>query len=269
MDFLCLYVTGRLFHLRMRAVRLGMAAALGAVYAVAEVFWRSGGLLLLFLQAAVAVLMTAAAFGRKRCGMYAAVLWLCGAGLGGLMTGIFHMMSTYTGKIMMDGNVVDLYGNVPVGAILALAGLSGAAVSLFGRAVDRGLQGGEAEVRAVMGNREIRLRCLRDSGNLLSEPYTGYPVIVIRRGDMRKLVPPELAGVFERNRPESLAEIDANMARRVKIIPVQTADWSGVMMGIVPDGLWVDGVEKMACLATARQDGDFHGLDGIVPAVLR
>lgn len=268
MDFLCLFVTGRLFHLRMRAARLAGAAAFGAIYAVAEVFWQTGGGLLLATQIGVALAMVTLAFGVRRCLLYTGVFWLCGAGLGGLMTGIFHVLQGVTGRILMEGNVVDLYGDVPAGAILALGGLSAAAVAVGGRAVNRGLRSGEAAVRAVMGEREVCLRCLRDSGNLLSEPYTGYPVIVIRREDMRKLVPAELAGVFGRNRPESLAEIDGNLARRVKIIPVQTAERSGIMMGIVPDRLWVDGAEKIACLAAARADGDFGGFDGIVPAVL-
>ena len=268
MDFLCLFVTGRLFHLRMRAGRLAVGGALGALYAVCEVFWQREGIVLLLAQVLAAVVMTAAAFGWRRCGLYAAVMWLCGAGLGGLMTGIFHVLSTYSGRLLMDGNVVELYGDVPLGAVLALAGVSAAAVGLGGRAAAKGLSGGEAEVRAVLAGKEIRLRCLRDSGNLLSEPYTGYPVIVIRMEDIRKLVPAELAGVFGRNRLETLADVEVSLARRIKIIPVSTAEGSGVMMGIIPDELWVDGREKMACLAAARTGGDFGGLDGIVPAVL-
>ena len=123
MDFLCLYVTGRLFHVRMQAGRLAIGAAIGAVYAVWAVFRQDSGVALLAAQGIVSAVMAAAAFGRRRCWLYAGVMWLCGAALGGMMTGIFHLLCNITGRVLMGGNVVDLYGNVSAGAILTAAGV--------------------------------------------------------------------------------------------------------------------------------------------------
>ena len=65
MDGLCLLLTGRLLHRRVKPWRVALASVLGGVYAVAALFPEVGTVLSLLLDAAVCLIMCALVFGGR------------------------------------------------------------------------------------------------------------------------------------------------------------------------------------------------------------
>lgn len=267
MDFLCLYLTGRFMRLRMRAGRLALGAALGALYGLCAVFWEVGAAVRILAQIAASAAMAALAFGiGRRLGLYTAVLWVCGGAMGGLMTGLYTILGRASGKVFMEGGMVNMTESVHAGGAALLAAAAAGVVALCGRAV-KGCPA-MAEIRAESAGKVLSAKCMVDSGNLLSEPYTGYAVIVLRRELLLELVPGELKGVFGRYGGASLADVDYRIARRVKLIAAEGASGSGILTAYLPDRLWVNGEEKIAYLACGGENTRFAEYDGIAPSVL-
>ena len=101
MDFLSLFITGKIMHLKLKAWRVLVAASIGGVYGVAALFFPFDGIPLVFANIACAAVMCFAAF-RSR-GKISSVFLCCllfyGVGmlLGGAMTALYSRIGKYTG----------------------------------------------------------------------------------------------------------------------------------------------------------------------------
>lgn len=170
MDFLCLALAACLARRRLRPGRMALAAALGAVYALAAWLldaW-ARGLAALTLSA---LLMTLTAFGKD-----GFRLWPLTAAAGMFYAG--------TAGFLLDRGVS------PAAVLLLGGGFTlGIAVLLRGAAV-RGR--GDFRLRLTLNSQTVTLPAFRDSGNLLRDGVTGLPVIVASETIIRPLLPPEV-----------------------------------------------------------------------------
>lgn len=202
MDFLCLLLAARLGRLRFRPGRALLAAGLGGGYALLALMgppWLGGawGLML------SALCMCLLAFGRR--------------GLRGfpllLAVGLFFwgVAEYFRGR------------RAPAGLILAGCAFSG--LGLAALLLRRGPDGeGRFEVELRLGGRRAVLPALRDSGNLLADPVSGLPVIVIPAPLARSLLPPG-------TRPERLDTLPPGG----RLIRMRTAGGVGTAMLFCPD----------------------------------
>lgn len=167
MDFLSLYAAGKLFSLSLSPGRMVPAAALGAVYAVAAVSLGWSGFWGALAAAIVSAGMSALAFGirggwRAFLRTFAAV-WGCGALLGGIMT----VFCGFVDSGVRGAPYADLY----IASALAILGLIRMAAGRIRR--------GYAHVRFCRQENTYSGKALIDSGNLLRDPLSGTPVILL------------------------------------------------------------------------------------------
>lgn len=214
MDFLSLYAAGRLLHLPLRTWRMLLGASVGALYAVMAValgfegVWGLGG------AVAIAAAMTAVAFGVRMGGRgffrtFFAV-WGSGALLGGVLTvfcGLFD-------GVFAGGSPADLYG---AAAVIVLA---------FGRLIRSHIHRGYAAIRFTYDENTYTGRALIDSGNLLTDPVSGLPVILLRASDARSFAGDETDGKF-RGAPDP----DASVRGGVRIVPMRCMGESRLLYG--------------------------------------
>lgn len=102
------------------------------------------------------------------------------------------------------------------------------------------------KIRIVMNKKEIVLNTMVDTGNMLREPITGRPVVVVERNSLYELMPKEilnnieliLGGDFEKI-PE---ELKKEYIPKLKIIPFSSlGKQNGMLIGIKPEKLEVIG----------------------------
>jgi len=173
MDFLSLYAAGKLLSLRLSAWRMSIAAGLGAVYAVAAVYFGWSGIGGAVLTALTAAGMTALSFGiREGTASFLRTffaVWVSGALLGGIMT-------VFCGFV--DGSTVSPPGmDVYASSVLAVLAVI--------RGASKKLRRGYARIRFVFADNTYEGKALIDSGNLLHDPLSGTPVILILAGEAR------------------------------------------------------------------------------------
>ncbi len=187
-DGLLLYGTARLGAAAIRWRRLLLAAVLGAVYAVAVYLPGLAFLQSLLCKLAVGTVMLLTAFGIKRStlrlgAVFAALtLALCGA--------VYAVELLRHGRFYYREN--QLFFPVSFFSLL----LTALAVSLACRLLLPRLNHAPNSVLPLeieLQGKKISLTALRDSGNTLTDPITGDPVLTAYAGAVIPLFPKELA----------------------------------------------------------------------------
>lgn len=263
MDTLALYLTAKLLHLPLRLWRLALGGALGALYSVASLFLPDGNLFATAATVLVPTLICLAAFGwqnGRAFGRQLTAFWVLSLLLGGVMTAVCYGVGVWGEKqISLGGKVEPLMGDLPFWGLLVTALLIGAVVSLL-------LKWRKPTARSVSVTVEEEARttlsALVDSGNLLTEPISGLPVIVVDRARAKTLLPSELAFLAS-DAPKS----PSASSTRLRLIPCATASGETMLYGFVPKRLTVDGQPRNACIAV----GDLpkgSAQDAILPAIL-
>lgn len=165
--------------------RLLGSAALGGLYAVAAVLPGLEGLQGLTCQGACAALMMLLAFGWKRSTVKQGLFFFAlSFALSGVV--LLAVQAVEPDCVFLGGRA---YYAVSTPALLLLAGVSYgvAALALAGCGAHAG--GDIVPVDIALGERTVRLRALRDTGNTLRDPITGQAVLVTGSRALSVLLP--------------------------------------------------------------------------------
>lgn len=114
-------------------------------------------------------------------------------------------------------------------------------------------------VRLTQGGRNVQITCLYDSGNHLTEPFSGWPVLVVERTTAEQLV----------EVPSSVETIPPQSEVRWRVVPFDTLSGSGVLPAFVPKeavALTTQGEKTLMPCYVAVCDrlgrGEYRGLMG-------
>jgi len=104
-----------------------------------------------------------------------------------------------------------------------------------------------ADVQIELKDKKILIKGLVDTGNFLTDPLTGKPVIIISLDAAREILPFDIAEMVENEENIHLMYeklINSNYANRVRLIPYKSfGDSKGILIGIKPDKVLV-GIHK-------------------------
>ena len=237
MDFLCLYLSVRLLHLKRSTGRMLLSAALGGLYSVAVLFFDADAGLSLAVDLGVCMLMCAICSAGKGVGL-ARLLLLCGtyfgisALMGGGMTALYHLLNKANlplGEVQSDG--------ISAWMFLALATVSALAAAFGTRLFSKQKNTHTCTVHVRLESATWELSGLCDSGNLLCDPISGTPVIVADRNVWLQNLPADLQRVVESNGREFCA---GAQGRRVRLVPMQTAQGSSLAVALIPDEIMLE-----------------------------
>lgn len=265
MDFLSLYILTFLTHDRVRLLRMCVGASIGAVYALLSLLPQGNE----FLQAVTNILVSmtvcfaAFGFGSLHAYIKRVFLFYCVSFLsGGFMSAIYY----FAGKLIRDrdvlinGRVEDIYADIPLWVFALCALICALIAIIWGRVTSRSKQISVVTVRVESDNASHEFDGLVDSGNLLTDPLGGLPVIIVSADTADRLFPSEIRR----------GDIDVHTVRgRVRLIPYQTPSGEGMTLGYIAKKVEINGSEVGAVLACP--DGmseNFEGHAAIVPSCL-
>lgn len=271
MDFLSLFLTGKILYARMRTVPLVLASSLGGIYAVASLFFTGNSIIAFFIHLAVPIVMCMPVFGLSPGVLLRASLLFYAISLffGGGMTVLFTAINRHVPLPFMASGSQTAVSPIPLWLFIPAAALCALLSYLVGQLYARRRTRQIAQVTLESGERKIKLHCLCDSGNLLCEPMSGKPVIVTTHEMLLSLLPISMRTLFRSRDPSLLTVIDPQFSRRVRLIPASGVGYTGLLWGFLPDKVTVNGIEKDAYIAIGDSEcTDFSGQDGILPSVL-
>ena len=267
-DYLLLLAAARLAGEPLDRLRSALGAVLGGGYAVAVFLPGLDFLARPPCRLAAAVLMVLTAFWRSRLLLRQVVIFFalaCAFGGGvlaiGLLGGRGLTLSAGVLSSAMDLKIV----------LLSAAGCY-AALSLVLRGAGRHAgPGGELrQVRLTLGERQTELTALVDTGNTLTDPATGRPVLVAEADCLAPLLP---AGV--RLGPEALEDpagalegLEGPWRRRFRLLPYRAVGVErGLLLALRLDKVQVGGEDRGAMLAAlsptpVSDGGNYRALIG-------
>lgn len=271
MDFLCFFLVARLLSIRESIPRSMAAAAIGGVYACLSLIVGVGELFSLLLDIIAALLMSTVAFGRKRemrrVISYAVVYAAVSIVLGGAMTALFDLFNRI-GLDRMLGSEEDADG-VSIWLFALLAFLGGLFTIFGARRFKRQSATLKCRVKLSYNENSIELDGLCDSGNLLREPISAKPCIVVARNDVRELFPATFLQAIEEQRTDKLS---ADEASRVRVVFMNTASGEKMSYAVRMDKIELDmgngmsGVDAFVVISTTPIRA--RGAAALVPSEL-
>lgn len=270
MDFQCLFLTSRLLRRPFSVWRGAVASAVGALYAVAALFWQGGGLPALLADLGVGLLMCLGTFLEKnlkirRILVPFGVYFVVSFAVGGAMSGMAALLSRVELPLDASGEVSS-----PMFFLLAAAG--GAVTLLWGRFCQRRAKGTRALLRITLEGRERTLRCMVDTANLLQDPVSGKCVVIVAEGLAEALLPLALCDAVRAGDPAALTALPVSLSRRVRLLPAATVTGRGLLLAVLPDAALVDTGEGPQpvelLLAFAPLAGNTDDTEALLPAEL-
>ena len=189
-DYLLLLAAARLAGEPLRRLRFLAGAVLGGCYAVALFLPGLGFLAHPLCRAASAALMMLAAYGGSRRLLRQGVIFLaltCAFGGGVMAVGLMG------GQGLALGDRGVFYTPLDLKIVLLSAAGCYAVLTLVLRGIGRhtAASGELVPVRLTLGERTAELTALVDTGNTLTDPVSGRPVMVAEGDSVGSLFPPE------------------------------------------------------------------------------
>lgn len=232
-DLLVLWVCARLLYRRVKKRRLFFSAAIGALYALTWMLLYPAPLLLFFLSFLCSLLMVLAAFGFHGWSVFFKAL------------GSFYLTCLLLGGAA--GGVHAAIGRVlpPLYALLTLTLCLGSGTLFclfFGRLLIKERRKESAMLTFVADGKCYRVKGLVDSGNLLLDPLSLFPAVLL---------------------DPSLFDLPPPCDRTLLI---KTAAGEELFPSFLPEKATVDGIERCICIVLCPPPhGSFGGFPALLP----
>ncbi|MBQ4115742.1 MAG: sigma-E processing peptidase SpoIIGA [Clostridia bacterium] len=268
MDFLALYITAKIMHLKLNSKRITLSSLIGALYSLVILSLNLSSAISGIISLAMAFLLTVTAYGKqKRITLLknTVVFYIVNFALGGGITAICNILNIWQNKrnLMINGTFDVLYGDLPFGLLVLLALLCGAFSLVSGKLIKKKSAEKSCSLHITFNQNSTTLEALVDSGNLLREPLSGKPVIITAFNDMRKLIPIELIPLFKNKDTGCLGN---NLySAKVRIIPISTVNGNNLLFGLLPDKVSVDEKIVDVYVAITSDNDNFGGFSAVVP----
>ena len=261
MDLLALGAAARMTGRPTRPGRLCGAAAFGGIYAVLVLLLPFRGLWGAAIDLCAAVLMVLMAFGTSSFPRFLLTLgsfWMMSLLLGGGMTALCSWVARIAGPGRGSGSAGGFFFIIICGSGISL---------LWGRLRRRTLPA-IVPLTLRLGERELSLDALRDSGNLVRDPVSGRGVIFLEEHALRRLCGSELARVLVERRVEGMASLPAEEARRLCLIPADTVQGRTLLIALRVDGVYIGGeaYDGLVCPAQTPLPPEYAAIVPQLPA---
>ncbi|AGL02961.1 sigma-E processing peptidase SpoIIGA [Desulfoscipio gibsoniae] len=245
MNMMILWVTARLGRTAYSRWRLLAGAGVGALYSLVLFIPAMEGYLGPGYKLLVSFLMVAVVFvpgPPKKVLALLAYFYISTFALGGTVLGIISFLqnSAFDGQLSGIMQAVDTF--LWYGILLALL-----IYWFLGRVVPAAMCKRlmlpllRADLTVSLGERKVSFSALLDTGNSLSDPLTGFPVIIAEYAAIKEILPEQVCAVIESHRQDDSASILAALGENIRsanfrIIPYRSVGQeNGWLLGFRPD----------------------------------
>ncbi len=249
-DLITVCLASRLCRVRARPVRAALGAAAGALLSVPITLF-TDGITAFIAGVPVAAVMCLIAYGKTSFPdllRRTAVTWSSACLLYGAVSSASRFVNSAFG---VKGRVT--------------AAIACAAAVPFVFIASRFRRDGEekrsAYLKFTVCGKTVGALCLVDSGDLLREPVSGDPVVIVASAAAQQL-PKDVVDYLL----TGSGEPPPSIAPRLRIIPAETLTGEQILRAVRPDGLSVNGTERRAFVSLKiAEKGNFGTYDGVLP----
>ncbi len=238
MNYIILYATGLISKIKIKHLRLFLASLIGAIYSVIEYISKINIYSNIITKIILSILIVYIAYNpqdvKKMC-KELLLFYLTTFTFGGVATYLIYVIKPqeiiikngmYTGTYILK----TVFLGAIIGSIIIIIGFKLAKNKITKKDMF-------CVTKIKINGKEIELKTMMDTGNMLKEPISGNPVMVVEKNSLYNIIPKEilnnieniLGGDFEKI-PQELKE---EYIPRLKIIPFSSlGKQNGMLLGI-------------------------------------
>lgn len=219
--------SAKISHTPLKIKRCIAASVMGGLFSllilVPDISW----IVNILLKLIVSVIIISAAFGIKKGLKYTVKLVLCFYAINFIFAGIMLSLRYAFSLSFMKFSNSYFYMDFSLLSLVIFTIISYAAVCAVRYIIDRNsVSEGIYKVIIRHNGKTVSIDGIADTGNSLSDSFSGKPVIICGRNEIEKIIEiPEI----------SLVSGDYSIFRNFKIIPYSTIGESGVIPVFAPD----------------------------------
>ncbi|MBO7148362.1 MAG: sigma-E processing peptidase SpoIIGA [Clostridia bacterium] len=233
LNWFSLLLTSRLTKHRLRLINGICAAGIGAIAGILTLFFR-GTLAITITEIASTFLMCAIAFNTSGFTTYARLcccLFASGITLGGSLTLIYSFFNRAGIELKKQSDVSSVLF-IMLSLAVTLAAL------IFERVMRSRKSINGTELLIEHNGKSRRVSLFSDSGNLLCEPISGKPAIIVGADRLAGLLPESILA------NDAASTLGSTHSTRFRLIPATGVCGSGLLLGFVPDSLKLEGEDR-------------------------
>ncbi len=246
MDFISLFITLTLLNRKIGKSRILIAASVGGLYGVFDLLVKVNFVIGIIINIMVSLIMCLIACEDSRIRRFFS-FYVIYIGISVSLAGFMSVFYSFLNKLLSKYILEYTYDKAYNGArFFIITSLSIILAIIFGRVFSREKKTLHTALEIKIKSETFKIDALCDTGNTLTDVLTGKKVILVAK-----------SGKLGR-RIESIPDIYK------KYIPYQATNTGGILKGIIPDSLVIDGKKSDAILAPV-ENKSFAGYEGCVP----
>ena len=240
-NYIILLITFKILKKKLKKIRILFASIIGGIYAVLSYINIETGMLSLFIKIIMSILIIKIAFNSKiikEIIQEIIVFYLVTFGLGGAIFAVLFnigknqivirngvVIGISSAKILISGIII---GYLIIVKTIKILKKMFRASSVYGN------------IRIVMNNKEIELKAMLDTGNLLVEPISKSPVIIVEKEKLNNIIPDDILNIDIGGDVERIDVRDEYISK-IKLIPYSSVGKeNGILMGIRAEKLIIE-----------------------------
>lgn len=238
MNYTILWSTAKFAGFKVCHRRLLIGAAVGAVYALTVFIPQYYHYLSAVYKLPLSMLMVWCSFrplSWRRFLMALAFFYVASFGIGGLVLGIMYFMQAGGINAYYQATMANYYfwwGII--GALIVIFMLGHFGARMFHKR--RLMHNFKRPVVIKLWGKEVQLLGLVDTGNALTDPVSGYPVMVVEYQALQKLLPQQIKTFFEGEKSIDYAALSQLRDDNICIVPFQSIGReNGLLVGLRPE----------------------------------
>lgn len=249
MDFLSLFLCAMILHRKIGRKRIVLASLLGALYGVLDVILIKNQLISLLTCVLTSIIMCLIVFTSKsfkRLIVALIMYWGVSAGLGGLMSLLYSLLNTVFYDLIKNYSQSSAYNGA---RFFVIASITAIISMVFSRIFTSKKDIKSTEIIIEYDKKRFVINALCDSGNILSEPISGKPVVIVS------------------NRSKIGKIISEKEDKNKRYIPYKDVHGKGIIKGVLPEKIIIN--KNIVDAVVAPVDNtDFGGYEALVPISL-
>ncbi len=230
-NYLLLVLTARFAACRQVRARIAIAAVAGALSSCMMLLDIPSKLLGAAIKLITVILMSLIAFEIKSWRTLLKVviiLTMVTFGFAGAMIGLKNIIST-SGITVSNYSV---YIDISPVSLIFFTLICYVLLSLYSKiTAKRTVRNSLCRLTISSNGKSVTLDGLLDTGNTLTEPFSGLPVVVVSEREIYHLLPEEVKS-FDRKNPQR--------AKNIRLIPYASVGGSGLLTGFMPDSVTIE-----------------------------
>ncbi|MDO4504437.1 MAG: sigma-E processing peptidase SpoIIGA [Clostridia bacterium] len=262
-NYFILLTTSKFLNLKLKLSRLILGEILGAIYSLYIFIPEPNLFISILIKLFMSVIMVAVSFEFRKIKQFLKII-VCFYAVNFAFSGTMFTLWCFLKPNGMIINNDIVYFNISPLTLIISTVISYTIIEIINRVIEKKqLKSSKYEIGIKFKDKYIVLNAKIDTGNLLKEPFSNLPVIVVKKSEINLLIP-------EFNIFESIENQNEIKKLKIRMIPFKTISGTGILPAFKPEYVVLKGnLKKQAYVAVCSDEYFSEGISCLVnPEIL-